>query len=227
LRLSTTAIASRAAPATIQPASPARFARLRMKITQPLRTFAPTVLGAMLLTRFSSLPAQDPVLDVALPSPPSAVPIPAAAGDLLNPLESFITKTRPTLSYSYADVGGLLSAPGVRNDTSLQTISATFSAELLESFLVEYRPMWVTYSNDAFDDTFSHSASLEAGLLLDAWATRLIHRYHRSATPLFESGRQTTVESHSTAANAQRRLGEKTTLDLRVLQNLRFVKEFS
>lgn len=198
-----------------------------MKINHPLRTFAPIVLGGVLLTAFSSLRAQDPDLDVALPSPPSAVPVPAAAGDLLNPLESFIAKTRPTLSYSYADVDGLLSAPGVRSETSLQTISATFSAELVESLLIEYRPMWITYSNDAFDDTFSHSASIEAGLLLDVWSARLIHRYHRSATPLFESGRQTTVETHSTAASAQRRLGQKTTLDLRVLQNVRFVKEFS
>lgn len=170
-------------------------------------------------------PAEE--LDLALPPPPATQSNTPVARNVLSPVESIVAATRPILRYSYVDVEGLLAAPGAPTDSSVQSVSLMFTAEIAQSIMLRYTPAWIAYSNDLFDDTFAHNALLQAELALTEWKMKASHAYARAAVPLIETGRQTTVQSHITSVHATRRLREKISLDLGVRQNLRLVKEFA
>lgn len=142
------------------------------------------------------------------------------------PLQGVFQSTRPTFTYRYVDLDGILVTPGVETSTSMQSAAVTLHWSLDDRLRLRYTPTWTFYSEDALDDTLLHDAALQSKLHTINWTFDLSHRYRRTEIPLVETGQQTLVQHNLSVIEAARALTERDTLSLELRQNIRDIETF-
>lgn len=131
------------------------------------------------------------------------------------------------LFYRYTHASGLPSAPGVQRSTDMHTATVSASVDVGSAFSVSYAISGMMFSSEAFDDTISHDLDVTLRRAIADWNTILSHRYAHASVPLLETGRQTRYDLNTTSLRADRRLGQKTQLQLGLRQGIRSTDSFS
>lgn len=128
---------------------------------------------------------------------------------------------RPSLRYLYLYGDGMLSRPGIEENSSIHALSPAVAVGVGEVWTFSYAPIWTLYSNDAFNDTLNHRAVLRGQTSYQAWRFGASQGYSRNRSPLAETGGQTRVERFLTQLEAAYELNSRTRLRAQIEQNLR------
>lgn len=150
-----------------------------------------------------------------------------STSDVLRPIERTFMATHPLFLYRFTKADGMLTAPGTPQSTSMHYVSVRLNWNLGQYVTVRYVPGWTYYSNSAFDKHVDHEVTIRAQLSYHDWYFRGYHRYSRASATLIETGRQTTQDINTTTVEAQRPLGQRTTLELGLAQDARSADNFS
>ena len=134
---------------------------------------------------------------------------------------------RPSINYKYTDANNLLRSVGNEQDSEIQNISLNFIFDYQEFWSLSYRPTWTYYSNAAFDDTDSHSATFSSDVAVADWRIGFNQTYNDSNGSLVQTGSQTQQEIFGTTLSASRQLNSTWYLDLSADQDLRSTSRFS
>ncbi len=148
------------------------------------------------------------------------------APEVTAPLQRVFQSTRPTFTYRYVDLDGILVSPGVETSTSMQLAAVTLHWSLDDRLRLRYTPTWTFYSENALDNTLLHDAVLQSKLHTVNWSFDLSHRYRRTEIPLVETGQQTLVQYNLSIVEATRALTDRDTLSLELRQNIRDIESF-
>jgi hypothetical protein len=143
------------------------------------------------------------------------------------PLWGPIDLRASSLYYSYSYGNGIESLPGNQVNTSVQTISATFTFDLGTHWQLIYSPSYSVYSDKYLKNSLDHSLLLTGGTTYDDWAYNFSQSYVPSDVPLVETGTQTTQESYGTTFNAAHSLEHDLSLQLGVSQNINVADQFN
>lgn len=177
----------------------------------------------VLLCAVASLSAQD-----FEPTPRSD-----AASILADPIQLLIGPSLGQVAYDgalfyrYTHASGLPSSPGVQRSTDMHSATASISVDVGSSFSANYAISGMVFSSEAFDDTVSHDLGLALRRAIADWNASLSHRFAHASVPLLETGRQTRYDLNTTSLRADRRLGQKTHLQLGLRQGIRSTDSFS
>lgn len=128
---------------------------------------------------------------------------------------------RPGLRYLYLYGDGMLSRPGVEENSSIHAISPTVAVGVGDVWTFSYAPVWTIYSNDRFSDTLNHRAMLRGQTEYQAWRFGASQGYTRTNNPLAETGSQTEIERFNTKLDADYELNSRTRIRGQVEQNIR------
>ena len=209
-------------------------------LRSPLRVFPPSLFAAASLCCFEAA-AQEvlapPLIDysggVALPLAAIATnqlgPLPpamAAAAAIANEpplLQWGPVNLRAHLLYRFLYGDGIPAQPGQNFTTVINEVRPGLLFELGRHWTLDYTPALRFYSNRHFRDTTDHSVVLKGATAYKDWTLGLSQGYAATSEPLIETGAQTDQESYSTAANAAYHVSTKTSLELGLNQDFRFV----
>lgn len=144
-----------------------------------------------------------------------------------SPLQLGPVLFRPGIYYTYTDASNLLRGVGDEQDSEIQDISLNLVFDYQEFWTFSYQPSWTYYSNDAFDDSDSHSASFFSDFVVADWSVGFSQTYRDSSNSLVQTGSQTPQESWGTTLSASRQLNASLYLDLSTNQDLRSTRSFS
>ena len=134
---------------------------------------------------------------------------------------------RPSINYKYTDANNLLRSVGDDQDSEIQDISLNLVFDYQEFWTFSYRPTWTYYSNDAFDDTDSHSANFSSDFTVADWRIGFNQSYRDSNGSLVQTGSQTQQETFGTTLSASHQLNSGWYLDLSADQDLRTTSSYS
>ncbi|MGA2863522.1 MAG: hypothetical protein ABSF95_03435 [Verrucomicrobiota bacterium] len=209
-------------------------------LRRPLRVLPPSLFAAACLCWFEAT-AQE-----VLAPPPidysggAARPRAAIATDQLGPLPPAMAAAaaianeppllqwgpvnlRAHLLYRFLYGDGIPARPGQNFTTVVNEVRPGLLFELGSHWTLDYTPTLRFYSNRQFRDTTDHSVVLNGATTYKDWTLGLSQRYASTSEPLIETGTQTDRENYSTAANATYHVSTKTSLELGLNQNFRFM----
>lgn len=171
---------------------------------------------------FPSLPTTPVPEEAAAPipgvAPRPAQPLPLHWGSL-----SF----HPHLAYSMLYGTGIAYGPGRQDNTFLNTVSPGLTFGLGPRWSLDYTPSLLFYSSQYYSDTLDHAVSLRGSASAGRWDFSLGYGYRSTSTPLIETATQTDQETHTANLGANCQLGAKTSLELNLVQTLRFAQAYA
>ncbi|HWL16166.1 MAG TPA: hypothetical protein VNR00_11210, partial [Opitutus sp.] len=182
-------------------------------LAQPVVTLSPSAAPDRTPAALAPRPESNPSLAALLPPPRVA------------PFQSGPFALRPHASFSYVHSDGLLVQPGEQLTTSIYSVSAGCIVDLGTHWSFDYTGLKSWYSNDAFRNSFDHTAALSGGTQYEDWSFRLGHVYATSSAPLVETGRQTKQHTHVTSLFVGRALGSRAGVEVTAEQQLRSAED--
>ena len=144
-----------------------------------------------------------------------------------SPLQLGPVLFRPGINYKYTDANNLLRSIGDEQDSEIQDVSLNLIFDYQEFWTFTYRPTWTYYSNDAFEDSDSHSADFSSDFAVADWRIGFSQNYRDSNNSLVQTGSQTEQESWGTTLSASRQLNSALYIDLSTNQDLRSTSIYS
>ena len=201
---------------------------LPLAVIDRSRTFFSTIVLLGVVAGASSASAQSvisapPVISHVPASLPQAPASDSASSTTpgSSPFQWELVTLRPHLSYRYLYGDGLLSSPGNRTTTSIQSISPGVLFDLGTHWTLDYTATKSYYSDPAFKDTLDHSVVLTAGATLEDWIMKFSQTFSSASPTLIETGRQTKETDYVTFASASHHFGNKTQEDTSVSYQVR------
>jgi hypothetical protein len=152
---------------------------------------------------------------------PAAVPAPA-----LPPLLNWGPLTaQAQVLYRLSYGNGLQASPGQQSNTLVNELDPGILFQWGSHWSLDYTPILRYYSSSAFQNTFDNSVTLTGGTTYEDWTFGLSQTYASSSDAIIETGSQLDQQTFSTGLSAMRQLGSKTSLELGVSQNFRFLDQ--
>ena len=212
-----------------------------MSFSGPNRSIVPGYRSSLLLSLLS-VAAQAQDAPVIVPSPAPAAPRPLSsrppssyasspapatsaivheqAASFWEPLEiERISpfrwgpfQIRPFADYRYTYGNGLNAQPGQQENTALHRITPGITASS-KRFVLTYSPSLSYYSNDDFNDSLDHLASVSSTFGYEDWVFGLNYSYSKTEPILIETGQQTPTKSHTFGFTAHYQYSDKTSYD--------------
>lgn len=133
----------------------------------------------------------------------------------------------PSITYSIQYGNAIPSAPGLRQKSTTHQVSPSVRVRLAEQWSLSYRPTFSWYSNEAFTDQVSHSATLKGTGMIRETDVGLSQTYSRSNDVLVETAQQTKQETWSTNGSIGHSLTERTRLVGSGNLQLRYTEAFT
>jgi hypothetical protein len=158
------------------------------------------------------------------------IPVPdASLGELPlpTPFQWGPVQARPHLLYRFVYGDGVPSRNGLDKTTAIHEVSPGILLSLGTHWALDYTPTWYTYSSSNFTDHVDQALHLNFGSTYHDWMLNLIHDYNASSASIVETGRQTEQENHTTSFDADYSFNNQWSLELGVVQHLRFTPEFN
>jgi hypothetical protein len=131
---------------------------------------------------------------------------------------------RPQLQYTGSYSEGALVRPGQPESSYVDTFSPGLQIDLREKWKLAYTAAFIRYSNQAFQDTLNHTASLDGAVNIGPGAITFLQGYSSSSSLQLETGRQTGLETVTTSVGAAYPIGPKVALLVSGNQGLTFVE---
>jgi len=162
------------------------------------------------------------------PAPDASVLTPGASGEVLKtpqtaPIQWGDVGVRPHIFYRLTYGDGVQFRPGLQEKTAIHSISPGLAFDYGSHWTADYTPTWTFYSNNAFQDSVAHNASLNGTAGFTDGRLDFSERYSRSNEPLIETGRQTRQESSLTSLVANYALGTRSRIEASINYDLRYV----
>lgn len=161
---------------------------------------------------------------------PGTIPVPDASlgiSPLPTPFHLGPLDLRPHFLYRFLYGNGIPARPGQDTKTSINEISPGVLLQLGSHWSVDYTPTYYSYSSSEFSDHLDQALHLNFGTTYHDWVFNLNHTFADTSTPLVETGQQTDQQNHNTSLDAFYSLNNKWSLQLNVVQNLRFTAGFN
>src|SRR5436190_17387765 len=167
-----------------------------------LEVYSPSLTAFVLLAGTVAVRAQ-PVLTAPPPisvTPPALAEFQAAETGLPQGAEQGTTiplgnllqwgpvTLHPHFFYSLSHADGLLAAPGDPESTLINQFSAGLTFVIGTHWNLDYSPTWQWYSNNKFQDTFSHNVALHGFTAYEDWTLGLSQTYHSFSAPIVQTG---------------------------------------
>ncbi|MGN6641807.1 MAG: hypothetical protein ACTHKU_02275 [Verrucomicrobiota bacterium] len=198
----------------------------------PLRS----ILAASLAAMGADALAQPVFITPPAPAPSSSADASKSAGpDLVGgipsgsgtPLTWRKLQFRPHVSYDFMYSTGVLIQTNRAEDTFSHTLSPGVAIDFGSHWTMDYTASMKLYSNDGFDNTVNHSATVAGNTQYEDWSFGLNLAAALSNDPQAETGTQTKQQSYSTALDASRQLNGDLSVDLNGAVSFRLTDNFS
>lgn len=145
---------------------------------------------------------------------------------LENPLQWGPFRVSPHPSYRFTYGNGVSRSPGNQQNTILQQFSPGVSLAS-EHLVLDYTPSLYYYSNPAFEDSLTHSASLGSHFGYGDWSFSISHGFFIGSTAVIETAQPTERQSHSTSVAANWLLSDRTSIDFSISQSIQLSESFN
>lgn len=122
---------------------------------------------------------------------------------------------------------GVLIQTNRAEDTFSHTLSPGIAIDFGSHWTMDYTASMKLYSNDGFDNTVNHSATVAGNATYEDWIFGLTLAAALSNDPQAETGTQTKQQTYSTTVNAARQLNGDLSMDLSGTVDFRLTDKFS
>jgi hypothetical protein len=147
-----------------------------------------------------------------------------AMGEETQPLTWNFVTLHPHVYYSFVSSSGVESAPGLQQNTIVQTISPGMLFLLGDHWTLDYTPTLSYYSSSEFQNTLAEAVQLNGVTAYEDWVFTLSQGYNSSSQPLVQTGVQTSQEDYATGLSAAYQINSKLSLSLSGAQTLNYVE---
>jgi len=161
---------------------------------------------------------QTRLLDTAI-----LAPAPVAAGAAQPVLQLGPVVFRPHMFYRFLYAEGLPAAASEKVNTSINELDPGIGLELGKHWHLDYTPVLRYYSSSLMQNETDQSVVLVGRTAYENWTFGLSQSYASISQPLLETGEQTSQETYSTALSASYAFNAKTSLEMAINQDFRFV----
>lgn len=145
---------------------------------------------------------------------------------LENPLQWGPFRVSPHPSYRFTYGNGVSRSPGNQQNTVLQQVSPGVSLAS-EHLVLDYTPSLYYYSNPAFEDSLTHSASVASRFGYGDWSFSISYDFFDGSTAVIETAQPTERQSHSTSLAALWFVSDRTSIDFSVGQSIELSESFN
>ena len=122
-------------------------------------------------------------------------------------------KLRPQLQLRYMQANGLPTGVGANKDTSISTFAPGVTLELGSSWILNYTPTWVKYSEPTLTDSTSQSFNLNGAAKTSNWTLQYGESFQSSQDIMAQTATQTKQHSWDTTFSASREFGQRSKYD--------------
>src|SRR4051812_16952093 len=161
---------------------------------------------------------------------PGTIPVPDASigvAPVATPFHWGLVEMRPHFLYRFLYGNGIPAQPGKDTKTVINQVSPGVLLQLGSHWSLDYTPTYYNYSSSNFSDHLDQALHLNFGTVYRDWVLNLNHNFSATSSPQVETAQQTDQQVHNTALDAYYTINSKWSLQLGVVQNLRFTPSFS
>ena len=130
---------------------------------------------------------------------------------------------RPHFDYQYIQAHGILAAPGVPVNTSIQQISPGILINLGPHWVLDYTLGLVFYSSPLFSSEFNNSISLSGQTVYNAWTFGLLQTVVLTSTPKVVTAEQTDEQIYATTLTGHHENSQHISEDVELNQTIQNV----
>jgi hypothetical protein len=130
---------------------------------------------------------------------------------------------RPHVDYQFIEARGILAAPGVPVNTSIQNISPGILLNLGPHWSLDYTASLVFYSNHLFGNEFYNSINLTGQTVYGDWIFGFVQSIVTTSVPQVATAEQTSEQIYSTAVTGHHEDNQYISEDLGLYQNIQEV----
>lgn len=161
---------------------------------------------------------------------PGTIPVPDASigtPALATPFQWGPIQARPHLLYRFLYGNGIPAHPGEDTTTAIHQVSPGVLLQIGSHWSIDYTPTFYDYSSSKFTDHLDQALHLNFGSAYRDWVINFNQNYIASSTPIVETAQQTDQQNHNTSLDAYYSISSQWSLQLGLVQNLRFTPDFN